>query len=84
MQKSTGLKVVIKEARPEAGLDANYRDAVYRLKKEDYVLRKLKFSKYTPDYIDFFKAWENYFLVEQFVEGGQLTSWISKNYPFFI
>lgn len=82
LQKSTGLKVVIKEARPEAGLDANYRDAVYRLKKEDYVLRKLKFSKYTPDHIDFFKAWENYFLVEEFVEGGQLTTWISKNYPF--
>ena len=32
--------------------------------------------------IDFFSVWEHRFIVEEFIEGDSLHSWLAKNYPF--
>ena len=34
------------------------------------------------DVYEYFKAWENVYLVEEVVNGIPLQSWIAQNYPF--
>ncbi len=82
IKKDSKIKVLIKEARPQAGLDAHKFDAVNRLENEINILKKTLKSDFTPDYIDSFTVWENLFLVEEFIEGGSLNDWIARNYPF--
>lgn len=75
-------RVVIKEARPHAGLDGMLNDATYRLNKEYKTLVKLSSLDYVPKVYEYFRAWEHDFLVLEYVEGENLSSWIAKNYPF--
>ncbi|SDY37332.1 class III lanthionine synthetase LanKC [Thermoactinomyces sp. DSM 45892] len=81
-RKSDNKKVIIKEARPKAGLDGNSVDAVERQIIERNALKKLANVKGIVNVLDHFKVWEHYFLVEECVEGMDLHSWIAINYPF--
>jgi hypothetical protein len=66
---NTGAKVVIKEARPYTLMDEPGRDATGLLRKEQAILETLQDTGVTAAPLDFFQAWENVFLVEEFVEG---------------
>ncbi|MEU6717416.1 class III lanthionine synthetase LanKC [Nonomuraea sp. NPDC046802] len=73
IEKSTGRKVILKEARPGAGLDQVGRDAVSRLKREHEFLKKLADVDAVVDCYDYFELWEHHFLVQEMVDGVTLN-----------
>ena len=81
-RKSDNMKVIIKEARPNAGLDGVGKDALARHKIERGTLEKLKDVSGVVNLVEYFQEWEHYFLVEEFIEGQDLKQWVSQNFPF--
>ncbi|MEV0238121.1 class III lanthionine synthetase LanKC [Nonomuraea sp. NPDC050786] len=77
----TGAQVVLKEARPHAGLDAAGRDAVSRLEHERDVLRRLSGLPAAPALLDYFTLGEHHFLVQEFVDGTPLQRRLVHRYP---
>lgn len=73
----TDRKVVIKEARPLTGLwpkgDGTYLDSVDLLRNEHAILSRLEGTGGVVRVRDLFQEWEHTFLVENFVEGLQLS-----------
>ncbi|MEK4275810.1 class III lanthionine synthetase LanKC [Paenibacillus sp. FSL R7-0026] len=82
-RKKDNLNVIIKEARPNAGLDGSARDSLSRQIKEYDALVKLKDVTGVVSLIEYFQEWEHYFLVEEFIEGGDLRQWLAQHFPFF-
>ena len=80
--KKAKRNVIIKEARNKAGLDGNGIDAVQRLNNEYRMLERLFDVPGIVRVENYFKTWENLFLVEEYVEGIDLTHWIAQNYPY--
>ncbi|NGY62747.1 protein kinase/lanthionine synthetase C family protein [Lentzea sp. NEAU-D13] len=80
-RKSDGKEVVLKEARPHAGLDREGRDAVARLEREYEILTKLKGVKGVPEVYDRFIEWEHLFVAMEFMPGRSLGQWLGHNYP---
>lgn len=76
-----GRKVVLKEARPHAGLAADGADAVARLERERDALEKLSGLGVAPEVRDWFTLGEHSFLVMDFVEGRLLNSFFSERHP---
>ncbi|MFF8359955.1 class III lanthionine synthetase LanKC [Streptomyces chartreusis] len=76
-----GEEVVLKEARPHAGLDQRGDDAVLRLGKERDILHRLDGVSAVPAVLDYFTAWEHHFLVQEYVEGEPLNRWFGRRYP---
>jgi hypothetical protein len=77
----TDEKVVLKEARPHAGLAADGADAVARLGHERDMLQRLAGLDVVPALRDYFTLGDHHFLVEDFVEGSTLMWQIVKRYP---
>jgi hypothetical protein len=77
----TGKRVVLKEARPLAGLDSNGIDALSRLRQERMILERLGHVDFAPNFVDFFTYWEHSFLVEGFIEGQSLQECIVRRHP---
>ncbi|MFJ7667360.1 class III lanthionine synthetase LanKC [Lysinibacillus sp. NPDC097195] len=82
-RKQDNLKVIIKEARPNAGLDGGFSDALARQKIEYDALQKLKDVPGVVNVIEYFQEWEHYFLVEEFIKGQDLQEWIARNFPLY-
>ncbi|MFE0465276.1 class III lanthionine synthetase LanKC [Kitasatospora sp. NPDC058965] len=76
-----GPEVVLKEARPYAGLDQRGEDAVTRLGREHEVLQRLAGIDAVPVALGYLTAWEHHFLVQEYVEGEPLHRWFGLNYP---
>ncbi|MFE6054232.1 class III lanthionine synthetase LanKC [Kitasatospora sp. NPDC056446] len=76
-----GPQVVLKEARPYAGLDQRGEDAVRRLGREHDILRRLSGLDVVPEVLGYLTAWEHHFLVQEYVEGEPLHRWFGLNYP---
>ncbi|MER7762371.1 class III lanthionine synthetase LanKC [Streptomyces sp. NPDC097619] len=76
-----GPEVVLKEARPHAGLDQRGEDAVTRLHTEHAILRRLAGLSCVPAVHDLHTAWEHHFLVQEHVEGEPLNRWFARHYP---
>ncbi|MEU3623508.1 serine/threonine protein kinase [Amycolatopsis coloradensis] len=76
-----GEEVVLKEARPFAGLDRDEIDAVDRLRWEHEVLERLKGIEGIPATFDRFTVWEHHFLAMEYMPGVSLGSWLARNYP---
>ncbi|QPL04767.1 MULTISPECIES: class III lanthionine synthetase LanKC [Actinomyces] len=75
----TGTPVVLKEARPHAGLDVDGTDAVTRLSHEADVLQALEGFDCVPAYYGAFTAWEHRFLVMEHVHGQDLKrEWMTR------
>ncbi|WP_063771954.1 class III lanthionine synthetase LanKC [Kitasatospora mediocidica] len=74
-------QVVLKEARPHAGLDQRGTDSVARLRHEGEILQELAGVDAVPALIDRLTAWEHHFMVQEYVEGDTLNSWLVANYP---
>ncbi|MFI6319674.1 class III lanthionine synthetase LanKC [Nonomuraea sp. NPDC050556] len=76
-----GESVVLKEARPHAGLDAAERDAVTRLAHERTILERLAGLDAVPALRDSFTLGDHHFLAMEFVDGNPLQRKIVQTYP---
>ncbi|TKK86728.1 lantipeptide synthetase [Herbidospora galbida] len=79
--RRSGERVVLKEARPMAGLDAAERDAVARLQHEREVLRRLDGLDCVPGYRDYFVLGDHHFLVMEFVDATPLQRTLVRTFP---
>jgi hypothetical protein len=77
----SGDAVVLKEARPHAGLAWDGADAVARLGRERDMLQRLAGLDVVPALRDYFTLGDHHFLVEDFIEGSTLMSQIVHRYP---
>jgi hypothetical protein len=77
----TGAPVVLREARPHAGLDATGTDAVTRLQRERATLERLAGLGCVPAVLGSFTCWEHHYLVEEYIEGQVLQHAIAARYP---
>lgn len=78
---ATGDQVVLKEARPLAGLDRTGRDAVARLRNEWDVLRSLGDVPFAPRALRYLTCWEHQFLVQEYVPGESLLTARAVRHP---
>lgn len=76
-----GEKVILKEARPFAGLSADGMDAVARLRRERDILTELDGLGSVPAVRDYFERAGHHFLVQEFIEGKPLNSCYAERYP---
>ncbi|KPI22186.1 serine/threonine protein kinase [Actinobacteria bacterium OK074] len=76
-----GRKVVLKEARPHAGLAADGADAVARLERERAALEQLAGLGVVPGVRDWFTLGDHRFLVMDFLEGRPLNAFFAERHP---
>ncbi|WP_028649329.1 class III lanthionine synthetase LanKC [Nocardiopsis sp. CNT312] len=79
--RRTGESVVLKEARPHAGLAADGADAVRRLEQERTALERLAGLPCTPEVKDAFTLGDHHFLVMEYIEGKPLNSFFARRHP---
>ncbi|WP_405754118.1 class III lanthionine synthetase LanKC [Streptomyces sp. NBC_01411] len=79
--RENGRKVILKEARPHAGLTMDSADAVERLQHEREILERLKGIEGVPELIDYFEWGGHHFLVQEFIEGETLSKTFALRYP---
>ncbi|MGI5215720.1 class III lanthionine synthetase LanKC [Plantactinospora sp. CA-290183] len=77
----TDTRVVLKEARPHAGLDATGTDAITRLGREAAMLRRLADVPQVCRVHDEFGLGDHRFLALEFVEGRALNKLVVERYP---
>lgn len=73
--------VVLKEARPHAGLAVDGSDAVRRLENERDMLRRLSGLGVAPEVRDDFVLESHHFLALEFIEGTPLAGTLVEWYP---
>ncbi|MFF8280140.1 class III lanthionine synthetase LanKC [Streptomyces lateritius] len=79
--RKSGRRVVLKEARPYAGLAADGADAVTRLHRERAALERLSGLACTPEVLDHFTIGDHHFLALEFVEGRPLNTFFARRHP---
>ncbi len=79
--RRTGSTVLLKEARPWAGLDEQGRDAVARLRQEHWALRQLAGLPSIPRLVDHRIGHEHHFLAREFVDGEPLLGLVHRRNP---
>jgi tRNA A-37 threonylcarbamoyl transferase component Bud32 len=79
--KQTHERVILKEARPHAGLAADESDAVARLHREYDVLLRLSGLGIAPEARGLFQVGGHHFLAEEFIPGRTLNSFFAERYP---
>lgn len=84
IHEPSGELVVLKEARPHAGLDLTGVDAVARLEREADVLRHLQGLGTVPAVLDQFMLGEHHFLAIEHIEGPALRSQMADRLPIAI
>jgi tRNA A-37 threonylcarbamoyl transferase component Bud32 len=77
----TGEQVVLKEARPHAGLAADGADAVTRLERERRALERLSGLGCTPEVLDHLTVGEHHFLVLEHIDGKPLNTFFARRHP---
>ncbi|MFC7308510.1 class III lanthionine synthetase LanKC [Streptomyces monticola] len=77
----TGRKVVLKEARPHAGLGSDGADAVTRLERERTALERAAGLAVAPEPLDWFLLGDHQFLVMEYIEGRTLNSFFAERHP---
>lgn len=80
--KATGERVVLREARPHAGLDADSNDAMVRLRREELALTRLAGLDCVPRLLGHHVAWEHHYLAMEYIIGRTLQSVASERFPF--
>ncbi|BCY11711.1 class III lanthionine synthetase LanKC [Actinoplanes sp. L3-i22] len=78
---AAGEKVVLREARPYAGLDRNHEDAVARLRREHRTLTRLAGLGCVPAVHDYRIVQGHHFLVEEYIEGPTLLRAVQTRGP---
>ncbi|QLH20556.1 class III lanthionine synthetase LanKC [Streptomyces sp. Rer75] len=78
----TGSEVLLKEARPLAGLDASGADAIARMEREHWALQKLAGLPGIPAVVDYRQGHEHRFLAREFIDGRPLVDILRFKHPF--
>lgn len=81
VERESAKPVVLKEARPHAGLSMDGADAVTRLRQELEMLQRLTGLAVTPEVLDYFTLDGHEFLVLEFVDGPTLSNTLVDRYP---
>lgn len=76
-----GRQVVLKEARPYAGLDMRGKDSVSRLIREYEFLTLLSDVEQVVNVYDHIVLGDHHFLVQEYVTGTRLNRLATRNYP---
>jgi class III lanthionine synthetase len=76
-----GDQVVLKEARPYAGLDPARIDAVERLRREHEVLDRLDGVPGVPRAFERFTVREHHYLAMEYLPGDSLDTWLTRHHP---
>ena len=76
-----GERVVLKEARPYAGLAADGSDAVTRLRRERDMLTLLSGLGAAPEVRGYLEAGDHHFLVQDYIDGAALNSFFAHRHP---
>lgn len=76
-----GTRVVLKEARPHAGLAMDGADAVTRLVHEADMLRRLAGLAAAPEVLDELVVGDHRFLVLEHVDGRTLNTFFAERHP---
>lgn len=76
-----GERVVLREARPYAGLDRNHEDAVARLRREHQTLTRLAGLDCVPAVLDYRIVQGHHFLVQEYIEGPTLLRAVQTRGP---
>ncbi|MFI6540922.1 class III lanthionine synthetase LanKC [Nonomuraea sp. NPDC050547] len=79
--RRTGTRVLLKEARPLAGLDGGGADAVTRLQREHDTLRRLAPLGFVPAVYDYRTWWEHHFLIMEYIPGKSLYTTFNLRFP---
>lgn len=79
--RRSGAQVVLKEARPYAGLDSRGVDAVARLERELELLTELADLTQVVSVHERFSLWEHQFLVQEYIEGETLNKVMVERFP---
>lgn len=74
-------QVILKEARPYAGLDDNKQDATTRLAHEWSILKHAEHLGITPKPLKQFKVWEHHFVEMECITGTPFNDWITEHMP---
>ncbi|HZM81998.1 MAG TPA: class III lanthionine synthetase LanKC [Candidatus Limnocylindrales bacterium] len=74
-------EVVLKEARPHAGLDASGEDAVRRLEREHDMLQRFAGVPGIPEAYEIFNIGEHRFLAMEYMDGRPLSREIAGRFP---
>lgn len=74
--------VVVKEGRPWVGLDEVGKFAHERIRHEYKVIDELRSVPGVVNGLGCIDLYGHTFLLEEYFEGVQLTSWIAQNYPY--
>ena len=74
-------KVVLKEARPHAGLAWDLSDAVARLHHEREMLERLSGLGVAPEVLDHFTLGDHHFVVLEYVESKPLRAALVERFP---
>lgn len=77
----TDAPVLLREARPLAGIDTNGEDAVARLLRERDCLRRLGGLPWVPELVEARIGHEHHFLVREYVEGETLAVRTTRDNP---
>lgn len=80
-RRSDGRRVVLKEARPHAGLDGFGADAVERLEREHEAHTALAGLDAVPTLIDLVHLGGHTFLVSEYAEADTLQQWVATRHP---
>src|SRR5947208_4221218 len=78
---SDGLEVVLKEARPHAGLSGGGTDAIGRMDQEIRALRRLEGVPGVPRVHDEFTVAGHKFVAMDRIPGQPLQQWLALNFP---
>lgn len=74
-------QIVLKEARPHAGLGMDEKDAVSRLRREHEIQRSLDGLGVVPRVRDLFELADHHFLVMDLIDGEPLNVLLVQRYP---
>ncbi|MEV0588505.1 class III lanthionine synthetase LanKC [Nonomuraea sp. NPDC050310] len=81
VDRRTGRQVVLKEARPHAGLDAEGRDALARLDRERAALERLAGLASVPALLGEFTVADHRFMVTEHVPARPLDEVVIERHP---
>ncbi|MEU0531047.1 class III lanthionine synthetase LanKC [Amycolatopsis tolypomycina] len=79
--KAGGDQVVLKEARPHAGLDEAHVDAIERLHREQELLDRLAGVPGVPRVVERFTVSERHYLAVEHLPGTSLADWLPRHHP---
>ncbi|MCL2581486.1 MAG: class III lanthionine synthetase LanKC [Streptosporangiales bacterium] len=82
--KRDGREVILKEARPHAGLSGDGSDAVARLQREYELMRRLDGLGIAAEAYACFQVGDHHFLAEEFIDGKTFNKCVVERYPLLV